>query len=227
MENTEKETLFDILDESVKNLNNIKSARKGLKETISNIVDATGAESGFVKEAIKITSRLGDGVINPERPLGLEAEAKEKDPVSKLLLNLAEIIQCLKVTKTANKLKPYFEQLKDEYGIIIALTDASELNEVDEDINESFVSAKAYNKTIKDYREEIKEEHATKADDANFVRARDYSKVLNIYNTGVSKGLEAVEDKCQDTLASCEETKRNVDILETAVNAVQDKISSI
>lgn len=221
---SEQNTLIDLLDESVHNLNDIKTARKGLKDVIKQISEETSADSGFVKQASKIIFKLGEGVIDKNKPLTLDPDAEEKDPVSKLMIKLAEIIQCLNQVNMLGLLKPYFDQLEADYNIKLVTVEGSELLDTDETVKDLFESSTSYLKTIKDYQDEIKDDHAPKAEEAKLVSAKDYSKVLNIYSKGVEKGIDSVEDKCQDTLTNCEESKQSIDLLETAVNMIHDKL---
>lgn len=220
----EKTELIEILDESVNNLNDIKTARKALKDVIKQITEETSTESGFTKAATKIISKLGEGVVDKNKPLYLDPEAKEKDPVSKLLTKLGEIIICLDQVHMLPLLKPYFDQLESDYKIEIKTTDHNEDLDIEDNVKDLFDSSTSYLRTIKEYRDEIKDEHAPKAEDSKLVKAKDYSKVLSLYSKGVEKGIEAIEDKCQDTLTSCEEDKQNIELLETAVNIVHDNI---
>lgn len=218
---------LEILDESVKNLNDIKVAKKAIKDVVSQISEETQAESSFIKQATKIVSKLGDGSVDKNRPLDLDPDAPEKDPVAKLLLKLGEIINCLEQVDMLYVLRPYFEQLENDFGVKIMSVSGKELLDKNENLSDLFNSATSYLKTIKSYQDEIKENHAKEADDCKYVSAKDYNKVLNIYSKGVDKGFDAIEDKCQDTITSCEELKGSIDMLETAINFVHDNIDAL
>lgn len=217
---------IDILDESVHNLNDIKIAKKALKEVVSQISEETQAESSFIKQATKIISKLGDGVIDKTKPLTLDPESQDKDPVSKLLSKLGEIILCLEQVNMLYILKPYFDQLEIDYGVKVMSVSGKELIEEDTTISDLFDSSTSYLKTIKNYQKEIKEDHASKADESGYVNTKDYNKVLSIYDRGLSKGVDAIEDKCQDTITNCEENKKSIDMLETAINIVHDRVET-
>lgn len=224
MEEMDETKPFDLLDESVKILDDIKVAKKALKDVISNITDATSSQSGFIKAATKIVAKMGDGVTDKSKPLNVDKEAPYKDPISKLLKSLGETVLTLKEAGVLNKLQPYFEQLKTDYGISISIEDVSVEDLIDPSIEDLYNLSTSYLRTIRDYKDEIKEDHAPKAEEIQFVKSNDYNKVLALYNKGMSKGVDAIEDKCQDTLTSCEDTKKDLDSLETAVNLVHDHI---
>lgn len=224
MENNE--TALDILNESVHTLNDIKISKKALKDVISNISDNSGVDTSFIKGSTKIVSKMGLGCTNKEKPLSIDKEAKDKDPLAVLLNRFVETVEYLRNSKISYKLKPYFEQLESDFGIKIMLIDNSENETPDEELNELYNSSTAYLRTIKEYQDEIREDHSQKAEDKNFVKSKDYNKVLNIYNKGLDKGVEAIEDRTQDILADCEQSKNDLDTLETAINFVHDNISN-
>lgn len=223
-EEVEETKPFDLLDESVKILEDIKVAKKALKDVISSITEATSAQSGFIKAATKIVAKMGDGVTDKNKPLNVDKEAPYKDPISKLLKNLGETILTLKEAGVLNKLEPYFNQLENDYGVSISVKDTSVEDPIDPEIEDLYNSSTSYLRTIRDYKDEIKEDHAPKAEEIQFVKSNDYNKVLALYNKGMSKGVDSIEDKCQDTLASCEDTKKDLDSLETAINLVHDHV---
>lgn len=224
MENNE--TALDILNESVHTLKDIKTSKKALKEIISNISDKSNVDVSFIKGSTKIVSKMGLGCTNKEKPLSIDKEVKDKDPLAVLLNRFVETVEYLRNSKISYKLKPYFEQLENDFGINIVLLDNSENETPDEDLNELYNSSTTYLRTIKKYQDEIREEHSQKAEDTNFVKSKDYNKVLNIYNKGLDKGVEAIEDKTQDILTDCEQSKNDLDTLETAINFVHDNISN-
>lgn len=226
MEET-KETALDILNESVQILNDIKISRKALKDVISSISDSSGVDTSFIKGSTKIVSKMGLGCIDREKPLNIDKESKDKDPLAVLLNKLVEIVEYLRNSKVSYKLKPYFEQLENDFGIKITLVDNSENGEPNEELEDLYKSSTSYLRTIKEYQDEIKENHSQKAEDKNFVRSKDYSKVLNIYNKGLDKGVEAIEDRTQDILADCEQSKNDLDTLETAINFVHDNLDNL
>lgn len=221
-----KETALDILNESVHTLNDIKISKKALKDVISSISDNSGVDVSFIKGSTKIISKMGLGCTNSEKPLNIDKEAKDKDPLAVLFNKLVETIEYLRESKVAYKLKPYFDQLESDFDIKIMLIDNSENETPDEDLDELYNSSTSYLRTIKNYQDEIKENHSQKAEDTNFVKSKDYNKVLNIYNKGLDKGVEAIEDRTQDMLADCEQSRNDLDTLETAINFVHDNISN-
>ena len=70
---------------------------------------------------------------------------------------------------------------------------------LDEDIEEAFNTSKAYINTLEEYSDEIKNEHAQKAEELNFAPATAYSRVVNIYTKGIN-GKE-IDDDVQNILA--------------------------
>ena len=210
----EAKTGFEVLQETVSVFEDRKVAKKALTEVEKAISGLTEQDPGFVKIATKLVEKKGAGWAGS--PLALDKEAKVKDPLSQMFIGMRDKIVSLRQTGQAKILTDYFSALEGS-GIHITV-DPVDLP-FDDAVDEMFSRATSFIRTIRSYDDEVKDEHAPKAEELNFCPAKEYKGLAKIYQRGMKKGPEAIDDACQDKVTYCEMT-------ETAYNLVHDSIRS-
>lgn len=203
----------ELLDASLKLLQDRKEASKALKDIASRVITASGGDKSSWSSVRKLHAKKGDGWVG-NNPLVLDKDAKSKDILSTMFARLQKTIVDIESYNQADMLNEYFNALK-ESGITIEL-DHSKFFHADTtqlDVEDELDSSKAYIKTIESYDEEMKEVHATTSEALNFTAKEDYKKVLGLYNRKV-KGKD-IGDTVQDIL-----TKHTM--MDTAVNLIND-----
>ena len=191
-----------------------KVAKKALTETEKALANLLDIDVGFVKEADKLVEKKGAGWAGS--PLSLDKDAKVKDPLSQLFINLRDKVLVLRETGQVDILQEYVDALEGQ-GIHLSFDAVP--TPFDDAVGEMFDRATSYIRTIRSYDDEVKDEHAPKAEELNFCPSKEYKGLARIYKRGKKSGLEAVNDACQDKVAYCEMT-------ETAYNLVHDHIAA-
>ena len=210
----EAKTGFEVLEETSKLMDERKVAKKALTETEKALANLLDIDVGFVKEADKLVEKKGAGWSGS--PLSLDKDAKVKDPLSQLFINLRDKVLVLRETGQVDILQEYVEALEGQ-GIHLSFDAVP--TPFDDAVGEMFDRATSYIRTIRSYDDEVKDEHAPKAEELNFCPSREYKGLARIYKRGKKSGVEAVNDACQDKVAYCEMT-------ETAYNLVHDHIAA-
>ena len=204
----------DLLDESIKLLEEKRVVSKALKDIAKNVLKETSGDKNDWKVVSKFYYNKGKGWANGGDPLTLEKEAPKKDTFSQLCIRLRDTIRSLVAFGKADLLDEYLQAL-DAAGIGITLKGdlAPQETGFEEVVDEALDSAKSYYATIESYNDELKNVHAPKSEELNFTVAGDYSSALKIYRKKI-KG-KAVDDDVQNINLRCE-------MLETALNLIND-----
>lgn len=210
----EAKTGLEVLEETSKLMDERKVAKKALTETEKSLANLLEIDVGFVKEADKLVEKKGAGWAGS--PLSLDKEAKVKDPLSQMFIGLRDKVAVLRETGQIGILQEYIEALE---GCGIHLSFDAEETPFDDAVTEMFDRATSYIRTIRDYDDEVKDEHAPKAEELNFCPTKEYKGLARIYKRGKKSGVEAVNDACQEKVTYCEMT-------ETAYNLVHDHIAA-
>ena len=115
-------------------------------------------------------------------------------------------------------LKDYFDALKKKgIEITLNLEEFVQADIAEESVEDALDSSKGYMEEIDSYNDELKDEHAPKAEELNFAPKEEYKGLASIFIRGM-KGKD-VGDAVQDKVTYCEMT-------ETAYNLVKDYIDS-
>ena len=210
----EAKTGFEVLEETSRLMDERKATKKALTETEKALANLLDIDVGFVKEADKLVEKKGAGWSGS--PLSLDKDAKVKDPLSQLFINLRDKVLVLRETGQVDILQEYVDALEGQ-GIHLSFDAA--LTPFDDAVGEMFDRTTSYIRVIRSYDDEVKDEHAPKAEELNFCPSKEYKGLATIYKRGKVKGVEAVNDACQDKVAYCEMT-------ETAYNLVHDHIAA-
>lgn len=205
----------ELLSATMDLLREKKVTAKAMSEVSKRVLEATKADKSAWKILTKAYSDKGRAWVGGN-PLVLDKEEPHKDTLSPTFAKLLSIITATEAFEYSDEiLKEYFDAL-EEAGIKITIDhDKFEHADVDnvDDLEEELKSIKSYSSTIEQYNDELRDEHAMKAEELNFAPSSDYMKVVNIYRKGVA-GKE-IDDDVQDILTHNE-------LLDSAVNLVAD-----
>ena len=210
----------ELLSATMDLLREKKVTSKAKAEVNKRVLAATSGDKGNWNLAVKAYSDKGRAWAGG--PLLLNKDEPHKDSLSPMFIKLLQTVTALEeFNLTEDILSDYLDAL-EELGIKITI-DSEKFNHVDTDsleipLQEELDSLKSYTATIESYTDEIKNEHAPRAEELNFAPSSDYMKVVNIYRKGVA-GKE-IDDDVQDILTHNE-------LLDSAVNLVADHAKSI
>ena len=211
----------ELLDETISILNEKKVARKALAEVNKRVVTETAGDKGDWNTLVKAYANKGRAWIG-NNPLELNSEEKHKDVVSPIFNKLLNLIKAAEAfDQTEELLGEYFAAL-EEAGITIQINPEkfthSNVDMMDEDIEEELKAAKSFLLTIESYSDEIKNEHAIKAEELNFAPKTGYMQVANIYKKGING--KDIDDTVQNILTYNE-------FIDKAVNLAADYAKDI
>lgn len=197
-----------------------KVTSKAMAEVSKRVIEATHADKADWKLLTKAYSDKGRAWVGGN-PLLLDKEEPHKDNVSPIFAKLLAIVSAAEAFNYSDELlQDYFDALEN-VGIKIEI-DHDKFEHADTDnldsLEEELDSIKSYSATIEQYNDELRDEHAMKAEELNFAPSSDYMKVVNIYRKGVA-GKE-IDDEVQDILTHNE-------LLDSAVNLVSDYAKQI
>lgn len=183
----------DALETSFNTQLDIKSSRKALSDTVKRIVGLTECDKNEARLASRILYLNKAGWAGNDC-LHFEKAAKKKDPLTSAFGKILDYITTLQDTGHSDVLEPYLQALANN-GINISF-DHSRDKVFDEEAKAAFIDAKAYLKTIDDYKDQITEEDGAKAAEAGFVPdAKKYAGMFKIYAS--ARNGKDVEDKIQ------------------------------
>lgn len=211
----------DLLEETVSILNEKKVAGKALAEVNKRVITGTSGDKLDWNLLVKAYTNKGRAWV-AENPLELNPEEKHKDAISPIF---AKLLNLIKATEAFNQtdaiLGEYLEAL-EEAGISIQI-DSDKFTHyateaLDSDLEDELKAAKSFKLTIESYTDEIKDEHAAKAEDLNFAPKSGYMKVANIYKRGISG--KDIDDTVQNILTYNE-------FIDSAVNLAADYAKDI
>lgn len=210
----------ELLQETVALLRERKTAGKALNEVHKRVLQTAGGDKALWKQLAKAYANKGKAWA--AGPLVLDKAAKHKDIVTPTLAKLLSLITATELyDMTDDLLSDYFDALA-EVGIKITIDhdkfEHAHVDALDVPVEEELKSAKAYMSTMESYSDEIRDEHAPKAEELNFAPASAYSRVVNIYRKGIS-GKE-IDDDVQNILTFNE-------LLDSAVNLTADYAKAV
>ena len=192
-----KQEIIDLLDESLESLKDKKTFSKESNKIIKETAEACGVDKQYIKATKDLMYNKGKGWLN-EQPLVLDTQAKKKDKISQTLLKLYDIIYSLKSVNMDNELAPYLDALS-ELGITIDYSnvEVSEINNEDK-LADSIEQLVRYETNKEALNEQI-EADGVKSEEMDFVRKKDYAKILDFYSK--KKEEEDLDDKFQQIQA--------------------------
>ena len=210
----------ELLSSTMEILRDKKITMKARSEVNKRVLDKAGGDKGNWNIVAKAYSDKGKAWQGS--PFVLNPDEKHKDSTSALFIKLLKLITALEeFNQTEDILSEYISALND-FGIKIQIDhdkfDHADTEALDDPIESELQSIKSYNATLDSYNDEIREEHAAKAEDLNFAPSSDYMKVVNIYRKGIA-GKE-IDDDVQNILTHNE-------LLDSAVNLVADRAKEI
>lgn len=211
----------ELLDETISILNEKKVARKALAEVNKRVITETAGDKGDWNTLVKAYANKGRAWIG-DNPLELSSEEKHKDVVSPIFTKLLNLIKATEAfDQTEELLGEYFNAL-EEAGITIQIDSEkfthSNVDMMDSDIEDELKAAKSFLLTIESYSDEIKNEHAIKAEELNFAPKTGYMQVANIYKKGING--KDIDDTVQNILTYNE-------FIDKAVNLAADYAKDI
>lgn len=189
----DKEKAMEAFESSWTNLQDIKDSRKGLKDALKRIQQATSGDKKEIRTAATCLFRHGRGWDGS--PIMLAKGAKRPDPLTKCFNTFLNLIISMQDTGHRAELQEYFDALAAN-GITIEL-DESRSIEVPEETKEDYVDCKAYIKAIDETSDMISEEDAVTCSDSGLIPvATKYKGLLEIY----SKVRGGKEDKADEKI---------------------------
>lgn len=211
----------ELLDETISILNEKKVARKALAEVNKRVITETAGDKGDWNTLVKAYANKGRAWIG-DNPLELSSEEKHKDVVSPIFTKLLNLIKATEAfDQTEELLGEYFNAL-EEAGITIQIDSEkfthSNVDMMDSDIEDELKAAKSFLLTIESYSDEIKNEHAIKAEELNFAPKTGYMQVASIYKKGING--KDIDDTVQNILTYNE-------FIDKAVNLAADYAKDI
>lgn len=211
-------TAADLLTATLDLLREKRITAKALADANKRVLQAVGGDKSNWKLLTKAYSDKGRAWA--AGPLVLNKEEKHKDFIAPIFIKLLATITATEEFNYSDEILSDYLDALEEQGIKITI-DHEKFNHADTneiDIEEELSSIKSYTATIEGYNDELKEEHAPRAEELNFAPSSDYMKVVNIYKKGVAG--KKIDDEVQDILTHNE-------LLDSAVNLVADYAKSI
>lgn len=207
----------ELLNATVDVLKEKKNTGKALAEVTKRVLDQSGGDKSNWRIVTKVCANKGRAWLG--NPLDLDKEAEHKDSISPLFIKLLATITALEeFNQTDEVLKEYLDALQSR-GITITIDhnafEHADTDSIEPPIDEELESTKSYMRTIENYSDEIKNEHAVRANELNFCSANSYMSIAQLYKRGVVDGKD-IQDTCQDILTDHE-------MFDTAVGLIQSQ----
>lgn len=215
------ENAEELLSATMEILRDKKVTMKARAEVTKRVLEQAGGDKTYFNMVAKAFSDKGKAWLG-DNPLELDKEQKHKDSTSPVFIKLLNLITALEAYNMTDDILTDYLRALQENGITITINhdqfEHTDTSALDIPIEEELQSIKSYNATIDSYNDEIRDEHAMKAEELNFAPSSDYSKVVSIYKKGIA-GKE-IDDDVQDILTHNE-------LLDSAVNLVADRAKEI
>lgn len=192
----------ELLQETISLLRYKKISAKALAEADKRVTSKFSNSKANWKLACKMYASKGKGRV-ADNPLEIDPMALHKDMIVPTLLKLCKFITATEAFNSTDLILGEYLEVLENMGIKIEIDsncfEHYDTDALDGDIEEAFNTSKAYINTLEEFSDEIKNEHAQKAEELNFAPATAYSRVVNIYNKGIN-GKE-IDDDVQNILA--------------------------
>lgn len=209
--NIDVQGVRDLLGETFQELTDKKEAQKQMNAVAK---DGESASGGGVKASTwkfckKVKHTMGKGWSGG--PLSLDSSASVKDSTSQLFIKLKELVENLRLIGHIDYLDEYVDALKT-VGIDITIDPGTAKVDPAES-EDRLIEMCAYQETIDDAVDKIKEEHAQRSEDLTFAPKSKYAEIATLY-AKIKDGKD-VDDEYQNKVT-------NAMMYETALNLVYD-----
>ena len=205
-------TAQELLNHSMDVVSEKKQAVKTMNMMLADTARTYGVNKKILSSARDVAFTKGKGWRN-DNPFDLDPDAEIKDKTSQLFMKFRDTIKTLREIGKTDWLTPYISALEGE-GIKVSIDPKDVDTTAAGEVEEAIKSMNAYQQIKFDDDKLLRENHAPKADELNFTKAKDYGYVLGLYDKVVNK--KNIDDEAQEQFLRLE-------MLENAIGLVQNE----